>query len=281
MFQLCHELQTKTYQHSNYTAFYIKDPKLRHIHKATVKDRVLHHAIFRVLYPFFDKFFVFDSYSCRLGKGTHKAVNRLETFCRKLSKNNTRKILAIKCDIRKFFYSVDQDILLKLIKKKIKDENAVWLIEKVIKSFPVGLPLGNVTSQLFANIYLNELDQFIKRELKERYYLRYCDDFIILSRSKNEISEFIGHINEFLKANLNLTLHPNKIILKKHGQGIDFLGYVVRPYCRTLRTRTKRRILKKIKKERISNQSLQSYFGALGHCMGWKIIKKIKDYSML
>lgn len=279
LFQLHHELETKTYQHSNYTRFYIQDPKLRLINKATIKDRVLHHAVFRILYQTFDKSFIFDSYSCRLNKGTHKAVNRLETFCRKLSKNNKRKIFALKCDIRKFFDSIDQDILLELIKNKIKDENATWLIEKIIKSFPAGLPLGNVTSQLFANIYLNELDQFVKHELKEKYYLRYCDDFLILSENEKSLIKLINPINGFLKTNLNLTFHPNKIILRKHRQGIDFLGYVVRPYCRTLRTKTKRRILKKVEKEKIFNQSLQSYFGVLGHCRGYTIKRKIFSLS--
>lgn len=281
LFQLCHELKTKTYKHSDYTKFYIQDPKLRLINKATIKDRVLHHTVFRILYPIFDKSFIFDSYSCRLGKGTHKAVKRLETFCRKLGRNNKIKLFALKCDIRKFFDSVDQDILLALIKNKIKDENAIWLIEKIIRSFSSGLPLGNVTSQLFANIYLNELDQFIKHGLKEKYYLRYCDDFLVLGQNEESLTKLILPINEFLKANLNLTLHPNKIILRKYKQGIDFLGYVVRPHCRTLRTKTKKRILKKIKKEKISSQSLQSYLGILKHCKGWKIREEIKDYFML
>lgn len=157
LFQLHRELENKTYRHSHYTTFKICDPKLRQIHKARVRDRILHHAIFKILYPIFDKDFIFDSYSCRLEKGTHRAVGRLEKFCRKLSRNNSRNIFALKCDIKKFFDSINQDILLEFIKKKIKDENAVWLAEIVVKSFKNidnnGLPLGNITSQLFANIY--------------------------------------------------------------------------------------------------------------------------------
>lgn len=286
LFQLHLDLKNKNYQHSHYTAFNVSDPKLRRIHKACVRDRVLHHAIFRILYPIFDKGFIFDSYSCRIEKGTHRAVLRLESFCRKLSKNNHRKIYALKLDIRKFFDSVDQGILLKLIKNKIDDENTIWLIEEIIKSFPSGLPLGNVTSQLFANIYLNELDQFIKHTLKEKYYLRYCDDFLILSDDKEYLADLVFKINDFLGEKLKLTLHPDKIILRKYRQGIDFLGYVVLPHHRVLRTKTKKRIFKKLRNKRqdlenaiISkesfNQSLQAYLGILKHCEGRKIKEKL------
>ena len=291
LFKLHLELSAKIYQHSHYTAFNVCDPKPRRIHKAIVRDRVLHHAIFRILYPIFDKSFIFDSYSCRTGKGTHRAVKRLEKFCQQLSKNNTKNIFALKCDIKKFFASVDQEILLELIKKKIVDKNAVWLIKKIIKSFKSGLPLGNVTSQLFANIYLNELDQFVKHMLKAKYYLRYCDDFIILSDNAGYLQNLIPAINNFLQENLNLCLHPNKIIIRKYRQGVDFLGYVVLPYYKILRTKTKKRMFKKIEKKfkdleegliskESSNQSLQSYFGILKHCEGYKI-KKIINNKML
>ncbi|MDP3710282.1 MAG: reverse transcriptase/maturase family protein [bacterium] len=270
LFQLHHELRTKTYQHGFYTPFYVTDPKLRHIHRATVRDRLVHHAVFRVLYHVFDKNFIFDSYSCRIDKGTHRAVNRLETFCGKLSYNNTRNIFVLKCDIRKFFDSVDHQTLIKLISSKIKDGNAVWLIEKIIKSFNKGLPLGNVTSQLFANIYLNELDQFIKHGLKERYYIRYCDDFIILGYTVGHLMETVNKINNFLADNLKLTPHPDKIIIRKYCQGIDFLGYVVMPTHRVLRTRTKKRLLR-----RANNINIVSYLGVLKHCKGYLISKKI------
>ncbi|MFH1611982.1 MAG: RNA-directed DNA polymerase [bacterium] len=191
-------------------------------------------------------------------------------------------IFLVKLDIRKFFDSIDQDILLNLIKKKIKDKDAVCLIKQIIKSQNQGLPLGNVTSQLFANIYLNELDQFIKHKLKIKFYLRYCDDFVVLSKNKAELLNFIKSINNFLENNLNLELHSDKIIIRKYHQGIDFLGYVVLPHYRVLRTKTKKRILRKIKKKKqdlqsglitkeLFNQTLQSYFGVLRHCEGWRI----------
>lgn len=286
IFQLHRELKTKTYQHSNYTAFSICDPKPRRIHKATVKDRVLHHAVFQILYPIFDKTFIFDSYSCRVEKGTHRAVKRLEKFCRRLSKNNSKNIFALKCDIKKYFDSVDQNILLELITKRIDDTNAIWLIEKIIRSFKGGLPLGNVTSQLFANIYLNELDRFVKHELKVKYYLRYCDDFIILSDDENYLKDLILEIDNFLQKNLKLNLHPNKITIRKFHQNVDFLGYIILPNHTVLRTKTKNRMFKKLQikyddlqngvilKESF-NQSLQSYLGILKHCKGEKIKGRI------
>lgn len=290
LFTLYRELKSKTYQHSNYTPFCIQDPKLRRIHKASVRDRVLHHAVFRILYPIFDKSFIFDSYSCRLHKGTHRAVSRLEKFTRRLSKNNSRNIFALKCDIRKFFDSIDQSILLDLIKRKINDDNAMWLIRLIVKSFEKekgkGLPLGNVTSQLFANIYLNELDQFIKHRLKIKYYLRYCDDFLILGKNKDYLIGLVSSITNFLKDKLESIIHSNKIIIRKYQQGIDFLGYVALPHHRVLRTKTKKRMFRevadkhqKLQRGLISqesfNQSLQSYLGVLKHCCGYKIKRKL------
>lgn len=273
LFQLHAELVARTYRHSNYTAFYITDPKLRHIHKACVRDRVLHHAIFRVLYSVVDSGFSFDSYSCRFGKGTHRAVRRLKSFCNKLSNNNHRNIFALKCDVKKFFDSIDHGILLEIIKRKISDKKALWLIGLVVESYQTvsgkGLPIGNVTSQLFANIYLGELDQFMVHDLEAKYYLRYCDDFIVIGDSKGKLKEAILKIAEFLRNQLKLSLHPSKIFLRKYRQGIDFLGYIIRPYCINLRTKTKNRLLK-----RISIKNLTSYLGLLEHCNGHKIAEK-------
>ena len=210
-----------------------------------------------------------------------------EKFCIILSRNNSRNIFALKCDVRKFFDSIDQDVLLELIKKKIEDKDAIWLVEKIIRSLGSGLPLGNVTSQLFANIYLNELDQFVKHTLKEKYYLRYCDDFIILGKQREYLEKLILSIGVLLKEKLKLDLHPKKIIIRKYRQGIDFLGYVVLPHHRVLRTKTKRRVLRKIKEknfllreelisEKTFNQGLQSYLGTLKHCRGYGILRKIE-----
>src|SRR3989344_6010287 len=160
------DLANRTYYHGGYEAFNISDPKPRNIHKATVCDRLLHHAIYRILYPFFDKTFIADSFSCRIGKGTHKALNRFRKFGYKISKNNTQTCWILKCDIRKFFENINHEVLVNILKEYIPDQNVIGLLEKVIHSFSSalgrGLPLGNLTSQLFVNIYMNEFDQFIK-----------------------------------------------------------------------------------------------------------------------
>ena len=296
IFQLHDDLKNKGYKHGPYVAFYVRDPKLRHIHKASVRDRVLHHAVFRVLYPIFNKGFIYDSSSCRLGGGTHFAVSRLEKFVRKLSGNKHRTVYGLKCDIRKFFDSVDKEKLLEVIKVKVKDKDSLELISIILNSFSKetgkGLPLGNVTSQLFANIYLNELDQYIKHQLKNKYYLRYCDDFVVLSQDSQYLLELVFKISGFLKEHLHLNLHPNKIILRKHKQGIDFLGYVVLPYHRALRTKTKRRTIRKVivKRDEFSDglisqesfkQSLSSFLGMLSHCNGYELEKDITWLSGL
>ena len=166
IFDLHQELIFKAYTHGTYAAFYICDPKRRHIHKASVRDRLFHQAIFRVLYPIFEKHFIYDSYTSRMLRGTHYGVERSYIACRKVSKNWKRKIYILKCDVKKFFDSIDHDILRLLIERKVTCLDTMKLINLLFKSFEKGkgksLPLGNVTSQLFANIYLNELDQFAK-----------------------------------------------------------------------------------------------------------------------
>jgi retron-type reverse transcriptase len=224
------ELLEKTYRHGGYLAFKINDPKPRDIHKASVRDRLVHHAICRILYPYFERKFIHDSYSCRIGKGTHRAVNRLRYFTRKVSKNNTKTCWILKCDIRKFFANIDHGVLKNILARNIADDNALWILARVIDSFSVegksstGLPLGNLTSQFFVNIYLNELDQFVKRSVRAKHYVRYCDDFIIVSEDRNYLEELILKISEFLEVRLKLSLHPAKISIKTFASGVDFLG---------------------------------------------------------
>jgi len=275
------ELLNKTYKHSNYEAFNISDPKPRNIHKATVKDRLLHHAVYRILYPFFDNKFVYDSYSCRNNKGTHKAMNRFRYFYRKVSKNNTKTVLVLKCDIKKFFASIDHQILLNILSRHIKDKNVVWLLEKIIKSFDSGtdgkgLPLGNLTSQLFVNIYMNEFDQFMKHRLKIKYYIRYADDFVILNQDKDILKLLLSKISQFLTQNLELNLHPQKVSIKTFSSGIDFLGFVHFSHYRVLRTTTKKRMIKKIMKNKDKPQVIQSYLGLMKHGDCFELREKIK-----
>lgn len=286
LFALHEEISNKTYKHGVYHSFYINDPKQRHIHKASVRDRIVHHLLYKYLYGLFDKTFIYDSYSCRLDKGTHNAVKRLEKFTRIVSKNYNTPCWALKLDIRKFFASVDHKILMNLLEKRVEDKDIRWLLSEVVNSFcsefgrDKGIPLGNLTSQIFANIYLNELDQFVKHKLKVKFYLRYCDDFIILSRDQGYLLQCIDSLKRFLGVRLRLELHPGKIILRKLIMGIDFLGYIALPHYRLVRARTRRRMLKKIKtKLNIPNfeQSLKSNLGHLRHANSFKFTQLLKN----
>lgn len=264
------ELIAKTYTHSAYEAFSISDPKPRRIHKARVRDRLLHHAIYRLLYPFFDKTFIAGSYSCRKEKGAHKALNHFKRFAYRVSLNHTRTVCVLKCDVRKFFASIDQEHLLAILEKRIPDRDVFWLLCQVVRSFHstrvgVGLPLGNLTSQLLVNIYMNELDQFVKHGLKARAYVRYADDFVLLSADRTELEQALPRIRDFLRDNLRLELHPDKVFIKTFASGVDFLGWVHFPDHRILRTSSKRRMFRRIEEVNGKEESVQSYLGFLSH----------------
>lgn len=273
---LHNDLKNHTYRHSGYQAFNISDPKPRNIHKALVRDRLLHHALYRSLYWHFNQQFIHDSYSCRLGKGTHKALSRFTHFSRQASRNHTQTLWILKCDIRKFFASIDQEILIKILEKDLTDQNTRNLLKIVIQSFPQGLPLGNLTSQLLVNIYLNEFDQFVKHQLKAKYYIRYADDFVLMSTNKHYLQNLLPKINQFLNQELKLSLHPNKVQLKTLASGLDFLGWAHFPDHRVLRTATKRRMLKRIK-DSPKPEIIQSYVGMLSHGNAYKLGTKILD----
>ena len=295
IFQLHRELRGGAYRHGGYSSFFIQDPKQRHIHKADVRDRVLHHAVFSVLNPIFEETFIFNSYSCRIGKGTHKGFSALESMIRKETKNYSNPCFVLKCDIKQFFGSVDHAMLKSILKRRIKDENAYWLLKEIIDSFSSehsdifyarGLPIGNLTSQLFANVYLNELDQFVKHKLKIKRYARYTDDFVIVASDKDYLLDILKSINSFLKEKLALKMHPKKIQIRKYRQGVDFLGYVALPHYRAVRNKTKKRIFRKLKMrivqhkageidEKSLNQSLQSYLGVLSHADTHKLKEEL------
>lgn len=244
IFKLHRELISYTYRHSGYIGFYISDPKRRHIHKAIVRDRVLHHAVMNILYPLYDKIFIHNSFSCRIGKGTHKGVDAMRSMLLKASNNNTKNVFILKCDIQKFFDSVDHKILIQILKERIKDKKLMNLLIEVVDSFDgsqsnlferKGLPIGNLTSQLFANVYMDKFDQYVKHILKVKYYARYTDDFVVISDSKDYLLSLITEISLFLNHKLKLTIHPKKIEIRKYSQGVDFLGYIVFPYYTKVR----------------------------------------------
>lgn len=276
--QLHEDLKDKIYIHSSYVAFKISDPKPRDIHKATVRDRLLHHAIYRILYPFFDRTYIADSYSCRDNKGTHRAMNRFTSFTNKVSKNHTRTCWVLKCDIRKFFASIDQKILIEIVSKYITDKSIIHLIKEIVGSFysiepGKGLPLGNLTSQLLVNIYMNEFDQYAKHTLEAKYYIRYADDFVILSDNKGHLECLIPIIKDFLKDTLQLDLHPDKVYIKTFSSGVDFLGWIHFPHHRILRGASKRRMLRNLSQER-SDARVESYKGLLSHGNAFKLSTK-------
>ena len=205
----------------------------------------------------------------------HKAVNRFRKFGRIVSKNNTKTCWILKCDIRKFFASIDQNVLTSILEEYIADENIINLLKEIIFSFkPSGLPLGNLTSQLFSNVYMNKFDQFVKHKLKVKYYIRYADDFVILSESKDYLEDIVSEIQKFLRNELKLTLHPDKVFIRTLSSGVDFLGWVNFLDHRVLRTKTKNRMMKRIKKNP-SAETVSSYLGLLGHGNGGIIRGKI------
>lgn len=300
------KLQNRTYKPGRSIAFVVQRPKIREIFAADFRDRVVHHLLFNYLSPIFEKIFIYDSWACRKGKGTHGAMLRLQKFAseleRELSLRAVRRgnlskrllrreytsrndvddtnVIPATClaeprreagiqkqsdisyyfqgDIRSFFTSIDQQILYNLIEKKVKNKEILWLVKTIvfhdcardippkIQSPPFlfdklppekslfkisrgkGLPIGNLTSQFFANVYMNELDQFVKHILKAKYYVRYVDDFLILGRSEEELKIFRDKISCFLMENLGLRLHPKKQKIVPLKNGIDFVGYVVR-----------------------------------------------------
>jgi retron-type reverse transcriptase len=257
----------KTYRHGRYREFVVTDSKKRIIKAAPFRDRVAHHAVCNIIEPIFERSFIFDSYACRRGKGTHAAIVRLEHFIKELKsclsatksdssktitnrrerdgKTQPIKIYCLKCDISKYFDNVNHIILIEMIKQKIKDKNVLWLLNEIIESNPNGIPIGNLTSQLFANIYLNKLDHFVKRELHEKYYIRYMDDFLILGINKEHLYENKERIKFFLRDHLKLELHPKKAEIFPIDHGIDFLGYIIRDGRRYLRKSTVKRFIKK------------------------------------
>ena len=278
LFSLHADLSNHTYKHGGYQAFKINDTKPREIHKATVRDRLLHHAIYRKLYPFFDRTFIADSYSCRVNKGTHKAINKFREYAYIVSKNNTQTCWVLKCDIRKFFANIDHAILSKILNEYIPDKDIANLLESIINSFSVkpgvGLPLGNLTSQLLVNIYMNKFDQFIKHKMKVKYYIRYADDFVFLSENRKLLENQILVVEKFLQKELRLEMHPNKVFIKTLSSGVDFLGWINFADHRVLRTATKRRMMRKLK-DSPKQEAVNSYLGMLEHGNAYELQNEV------
>lgn len=284
--ELHDDLSAKAYRHGPYEAFKVNDPKPRDIHKASVRDRVLHRAIYRKLYPFFDRIFISDSFSCRDGKGTHRALERYRAFTDRATRNGTKAAWVLKCDIRKFFASIDHGAMLDILEGFVADRDIILLVGEIVSSFHsaksgVGLPLGNLTSQLLVNIYMNEFDQFVKHELKAKYYIRYADDFVFMSHDREWLEGIIPKLHEYLAYRLKLTIHPDKIYIKTVASGLDFLGWIHFPDHRVLRTVTKRRMFKNLQEKKGKAETVQSYLGLLRHGNTHKLKEKIAVNDMI
>lgn len=299
------ELNTRTYRPGRSICFVLKKPKLREVFAADFRDRIVHHVLIEHLSEICEPRFIYDSFACRPQKGTHLAVKRLQEFTRSATANGIRRSHYMQLDIRSFFVEINKVILLKIVQKHLRDEHMLWLAEIIIKNdctkdcfftrgrnllsnipshktlFKApkskGLPIGNLTSQFFANLYLNELDQFVKRELKCHWYVRYMDDLIILSESMNQLKIWMQKIESFLKNELDLALHPTKRIIQPINNGIDFVGYIVRPFYLLVRKRIIGNLRRKIWMRQMDQQVWASYNGHFKHAQAHRLKLGLRD----
>ena len=302
LLNLHYELKFQTYKPKPLKTFILRDPKTRKISKSDFRDRIVHHAICKIIEPILDKTFIYDSYANRKGKGNLKAVERFYFFLRKISENgdilknkfNDNNFVfgyCLKADIKHYFEEVSHKVLLEIIKRKIKDNRVIWLIMKILEPEEreretranllinkKGMPLGNLTSQFFANVYLNEFDYFVKHKLKVKYYIRYVDDFVILHSSKEQLESWKKEINKFLKEKLKIELHKEKSRIIPLSRGVDFIGFKNFYYFKLLR---KRNIKKMQDKIRLFINGILDYEKFLKSFQGWNAYAKWADTHKL
>ena len=300
------ELIDRTYTLGKYREFYIYEPKKRLIMAQPFKDRVVQWAIYQVLNPVFAQGYITDSYACIKERGTHKAVKRLHYWLRQVGKK-PEKYYFLKLDISKYFYRIDHDVLMGILKRKIHDDDMIFLLDKIVNSSETnfglppgkspgevkrsdrvsekGMPVGNLSSQMFANLYLNELDQYCKRTLGIHFYVRYMDDVIILHQDKDQLHEWKRIIDTFLKEKLQLDLNE-KTCIRPITLGVEFCGYKIWNTHIKLRKSTAlkmKRNLKKLHKEYAAGevtveeakQTISSYLGILKHCDSYSLKRTI------
>ncbi len=247
------ELTNKTYKHGKYRVFNVYDPKKRLIAAAPFRDRVVHHAVHDVIEPFIDETFIYDSYACRKDKGTHKAVDRAQSFLR-------ANRFCLHGDVKKYFPSIDHGILKEIFAKRTIDTDLAWLVNGIIDSarqlsetslsldgHDKGLPIGNLTSQFFANLYLNELDYFVKFDLR-RHYIRYMDDFLVFGNDKKALINIKEQVRDFLNEKLTLRMHEGKSQIYNTANGLKFLGFRIYRNYRRLASDNVRRFKKRLRK---------------------------------
>lgn len=260
-------LINKTFTTSPYKTKLIHEPKEREIYILPfTPDRIVQHAIMNVIEPIWERLFIYDSYACRIGKGIHSGSRRVMEFIRKND-------YCMQCDVSKFYPSIDHDVLVEIIEKKIKCKDTLDLFHNIINSIDgdKNIPIGNYTSQWFGNLYMNELDQYLKREYKVKYYIRYCDDFVIFHNSKEVLNEIAIAIKDFVENRLKLRL--KKCSIFPVSQGLDFLGYRhFRNYI-LLRKSTTKRVIKRLKQmpEELEkgNITQDQFKSSLASTQGW------------
>jgi len=239
---LSEKLKNKTYKPAKYKYFTIHDPKERIISVAPFVDRVVHHAVVALLEPIYEKLFIDNSFATRKNKGTHLAIKTAQIMLRK-------NVWYLKADVRKYFDSIKHDILIDLLRQKIKDNDFMQLVETIIRNTENqdGLPIGNLTSQFFANVYLHGFDNYVLRVLKPAAYIRYMDDFVLFDNDKNSLKSMLLHICSYMQNNLSLTLKDKAVMINKYTHGLSFLG--VRIFENTVRVKQQnlRRSLKRLR----------------------------------
>ncbi|ALO16602.1 Retron-type reverse transcriptase [Salinivirga cyanobacteriivorans] len=326
IFELVNEVLKYQYIPKSSICFIVNNPVKREIFAADFRDRVIHHFIYNYISPVFEKTFINDSYSCRLGKGTHYGIKRIDHFIRSCSQNYTKDCYILKLDIRGYFMAMNKKLLFQKAKQElIKQKNklsfdlplVLYLIEKTIFNDPTkncivkgqksnwqhlptdkslfhakrncGLPIGNLTSQLFGNVYLNEFDHWVKKELGIKYYGRYVDDFVLIHENKGYLKFLIPILSNFLHSTLKLDLHPRKIYLQHYTKGVKYLGAMIKPHRIYLGNRTKGNFYNTLQqynqiiarrtpdKDDIQafQSSMNSYLGIAKHYKTRKIRKKL------
>lgn len=324
LFKLKKEIENGSYQPNRSIAFIVNKPVKREIFAADFRDRVVHHWLINKLNPLFENLFIQDSYACRVVKGTHYGVKRADAFIKACSENYTKDCYILKLDIQGFFMHINRNLLYKKLESFIhqyythQDKALVLQItQKIIYNHAAknclikgnkknweglpknkslfhsplncGLPIGNLTSQVFANFYMHLFDKFVTSELGLKYYGRYVDDFIIVHSNKDYLKSLIPQLSNFLLSSLHLTLHPKKIYLQHYSKGVKFLGTVIKPSRIYIANRTKGNFFNAIKKNNqiVRNckpsktqkdtflSSINSYLGIMKHYQTYKIRKKI------
>ena len=282
------DIKNGTYKAGRYFVFKVFEPKERLIMALPFYDRVIQHAIVNIIEPIFEKRFVFHSYACRKDKGAHAASDTLSRWLYNLQIKQGKKIYAIKADIHHYFQSIDHEVLKQEVRRYISDKAVLKLLDHIIDHngiYPdgVGIPVGNLTSQLFANVYLNILDHYIKHNLHVHYYIRYMDDFIILGEDPAELKELLQQINAFIEERLHLHLNPKTTIIAAKN-GVDFVGYRHFPAFRILRKGATRRIKKLLHAfatgevdEELFDRSIESRIGHAKHADTFNLCAELRQ----